>query len=215
MELSGKRVLLTGASRGIGAALADALRETGCELIEVARTARGGILSCDVSDPAQVEPLFDRTGPVDVLINNAGVIHRPARLVDLPLEEWHRLFATNVFGMVSMLRLFLPPMNERGAGYVLNLSSTWGRVAAPKQSPYCATKFAVEALSGSLSREVAPGVAVVAVNPGVVGTEMLATCFEGAVEGATAPETCAASFVRMLGEMDPSWNGRSVDVDSY
>jgi NAD(P)-dependent dehydrogenase (short-subunit alcohol dehydrogenase family) len=215
LELAGARVLITGASRGIGAALAEALRSEGCELILVARTAVGEVQTCDVSDPDQVEALFRRTGAVDVLVNNAAVIHEPAPLVDLALEEWERLFRINVFGMVAMLRRYVPPMNERGRGFVLNVSSTWGRVAARQQSPYCATKFAVEGLSASLAREVRPGVAVVAVNPGVVATEMLATCFRGDVAGATPPGRCAASFVRLLRKMDESWNGRSVDVDSY
>ena len=64
----------------------------------------------------------------------------------------------------------------------------------------------------ALAQETAPGVVVVAVNPGVVATDMLATCFEGATGGATPPEECAAAFVRMLEQLGPSWNGRSVDL---
>jgi NAD(P)-dependent dehydrogenase (short-subunit alcohol dehydrogenase family) len=209
VKLDGARVLLTGASRGIGAALAKALAAAGAETVGVSRS---GPDPCDVSDEGQVAALFQRTGPVDVLINNAGVIHEPANLVDIPLDEWRRLFDTNVFGMVALLRRYVPPMNERGAGVVLNLSSGWGRYGAGRQSPYCATKFAVEALSQSLAAEVAPGVAVLAVNPGVVATEMLATCFETDVSGYTPPEACAAGFIDLLGRIDASWNGRSVDV---
>ena len=200
---------MTGASRGIGAALADALRDEGCDVIGASRTA-GEI--CDITDDAQVAALYECTGPVDLLINNAGVIHAPADLVDIPLAEWRRLFATNVFGMVAMLRTYLPAMNARGSGTVLNLSSTWGRSAAGRQAPYCATKFAVEGLTQAVAQEVAPGVAVVAVNPGVVATEMLATCFETDVSGYASPAECAASFVRMLRLLQPDWNGRSVDV---
>ena len=209
MKLDGQKALVTGASRGIGAALADALRAAGCDVISVSRTA-GEI--CDVSDEAQVAALHERTGPVELLVNNAGVIHAPADLVDIPLDEWRRLFDTNVFGMVAVLRAYLPAMNARGSGTVLNVSSTWGRHAAARQSPYCATKFAVEALSQTLAQEVAPGVTIVAVNPGVVATDMLATCFQADVSGYTPPEECAAGFIRMLRLLDPSWNGRSVDV---
>lgn len=212
MELNGLKALVTGTSRGIGAALLDALRAEGCAVTGVSRTGRD---ACDVSDPAQVAALYERTGPVDLLVNNAGVIHEPANLVDLPLAEWHRLFATNVFGTVAMLRAYLPAMNARGAGTVLNVSSTWGRHAAGRQSPYCATKFAVEGLSHAVAQEVARGVAVVAVNPGVVATEMLATCFEGDVSGYTPPADCAASFVRLLQRLDASWNGRSVDAADF
>jgi NAD(P)-dependent dehydrogenase (short-subunit alcohol dehydrogenase family) len=212
MELGGLKALVTGTSRGIGAALVAALGAEGCDVIGVSRTGKG---ACDVSDPAQVAALYERTGPVDLLINNAGVIHEPAGLVDLPLEEWRRLFATNVFGTVAMLKAYLPAMNARGAGTVLNVSSTWGRYAAGRQSPYCATKFAVEGLSQAVAQEVARGVVVVAVNPGVVATEMLATCFEADVSGYTPPATCAASFVRMLQRLDASWNGRSLDVADF
>jgi NAD(P)-dependent dehydrogenase (short-subunit alcohol dehydrogenase family) len=215
MELDGLKALVTGTSRGIGAALLDALRAEGCEVTGVSRTAGRGRVACDVADPAQVAALLDRTGPVDLLVNNAGLIHRPANLVDLPLAEWHRLFATNVFGTVALLQAYLPPMNERGAGTVLNVSSTWGRHGAGRQSPYCATKFAVEGLSQAVAQEVAPGVAVVAVNPGVVATDMLATCFETDVTGYTPPAACAASFVRMLHRLDAAWNGRSVDVAEF
>ena len=141
--------------------------------------------------------------------------HSPAPLTEIPLDEWERLFSVNVFGMVALLQAFVPAMEERGSGYAINLSSTWGRSAAARQSPYCATKFAVEALSHALAQEVAPGVAVVAVNPGVVATDMLETCFEGDVSGATPPAECAASFVRMMERMDPSWNGRSLDVAEF
>lgn len=213
MRLDGRRVLITGASRGIGAALADALRAEGCELELCART--GEVAHCDVSDPAQVDALFARTGPVDVLINNAAVIHEPAPLVDIPLAEWRRLFDINVIGMVAVLQRYVPPMNERGSGTVVNLTSTWGRFAAPRQSPYCATKFAVEALTDALAAEVAAGVTVVAANPGVVATEMLATCFGGDVSGSTSPEACASQFVRMLQALESGWNGRSVDVADW
>ena len=73
----------------------------------------------------------------------------------------------------------------------------------------------MEGLSQAVAQEVAPGVAVVAVNPGVVATEMLATCFQRDVSGYTPPADCAASFVRVLHRLDASWNGRSVDVADF
>ena len=209
MKLAGQRVLVTGTARGIGAALAHALRGAGCEVIAATRD------DADVADPAQVAALFDRTGPVDVLINNAAVIHEPAPLWDVPHAEWERVMSVNVLGMVSMLRAYVPAMNARGSGVVVNVSSTWGRVAAGEQSPYCASKFAVEGLTASLADEVARGVCVIAVNPGVVATDMLATCFQADVSGYTPPSACAASLVRMLTQLDPIWNGRSLDVAGF
>jgi NAD(P)-dependent dehydrogenase (short-subunit alcohol dehydrogenase family) len=210
--LRGQRALVTGASRGIGRALAEALRAEGCEVTGAARTAGEGVIPCDVSDEEQVARLRARTGPVDILVNNAAVIHEPRPLVDVPLAEWRRLMDTNVLGMVAVLRAYVPDMNARGAGVVCNLSSTWGKSVSARQAPYCATKWAVEGLSKALAEEVGDGVVVLAVNPGVVATDMLATCFEGAVGGATPPEECARAFVSMLRRVVPSWNGRSVDL---
>jgi len=212
VTLRGKRALVTGASRGIGKALAEALRAEGCEVLAAARTEGRGVLRCDVSVPEEVERLRARTGPVDLLVNNAAVIHEPAPLVDVPLAEWRRLFDTNVLGMVAVLKAYVPDMNARGAGVACNLSSTWGRSVDARQAPYCATKWAVEGLSRALAEEVAEGVVVLAVNPGVVATDMLATCLEGAIAGATPPEACAAAFVGMLRRVTPAWNGRSVDL---
>jgi len=211
----GTRVLVTGASRGIGAALAAALRAEGCDVVGAARTEGPGVDACDVSRPDDVAALFARTGPVDVVVNNAALIHEPAPLWEVPHVTWERLFAVNVLGMVSVLRAYVPPMNERGSGVVVNLSSGWGRSGAGRQSPYCSTKFAVEGLTESLAQEVAPGVVVLAVNPGVVATSMLETCFEQDVSGFTPPGECAASFVRMLRRVGPDWNGRSLDAPAF
>jgi NAD(P)-dependent dehydrogenase (short-subunit alcohol dehydrogenase family) len=215
VRLAGARVLLTGASRGIGKALAEALASDGCEVIGVARSGGSSVRACDVSDPTEVNSLRSETGPVDLLINNAAVIHEPAPIVELDPAEWRRLFDTNVFGLIALLRAYVPAMNARGEGVVVNLSSGWGRIAEANQAPYCATKFSVEAISQALAAEVATGVTVIAVNPGVVATKMLATCFQADVSGYTPPETCAAAFVRMLRKLGPAWNGRSLDVDSF
>ncbi|MHC4847772.1 MAG: SDR family NAD(P)-dependent oxidoreductase [Planctomycetota bacterium] len=209
MRLQGATALVTGASRGIGAALAAELQGRGARVTGVSRT---GADVCDVSDPAQVAALFARTGPVDLLVNNAAVIHRPAPLWDVPLEEWESVLRINVLGTVAMLQAYLPAMNERGSGFVVNLSSGWGRFAAPEQSPYCASKFAVEALTSSVADEVADGVCVIALNPGVIATDMLERAFRGDVAGYPAPAETARAFATLLESLDPSWNGRSVNL---
>jgi len=209
MDLSGRRVLVTGASRGIGRALSDALEGEGARVL---RVSRSGPIRADVGDPAQVERLRRETGPVDALVNNAAVIHEPARVLDLPLAEWERLFRTNLFGMVAMIRAYMPEMERRGWGLVVNLSSGWGRFAEARQAPYCATKFAVEALGQALAAEAAPGVVVLTVNPGVVATDMLGTCLPEELEGVVRPEECARRMVALLRAADAGWNGRSVDA---
>ena len=207
MKLAGASVVVTGASRGIGAALVPELEARGARVTGVSRS--GG---CDVSDPAQVAALFERTGPVDLLVNNAAIIHEPAPLWAVPFEEWESVLRVNVLGTVAMLQAYLPAMNERGAGFVVNLSSTWGRTAAPQQSPYCASKFAVEALTASLAGEVAAGVCVIALNPGVIATDMLEKAFGGDVSGYPSASEAARDFAALLESLDPAWNGRSVSL---
>ncbi|MHC4938755.1 MAG: SDR family NAD(P)-dependent oxidoreductase [Planctomycetota bacterium] len=207
MRLEGASVVVTGASRGIGKALVTELEARGARVTGVSRTQ-----GCDVSDPSQVAELCARTGPVDLLVNNAAIIHEPAPLWEVPFDEWESVLRINVLGTVAMLQAYLPAMNERGSGTVVNLSSGWGRFAAPEQAPYCASKFAVEGLSAAVAEEVADGVCVIALNPGVIATEMLETAFGGDVSGYPTPEETAKSFAELLASLDPSWNGRSVSL---
>jgi len=209
MNLDGASVLVTGASRGIGKAWARALGERGARVFGA---SRGGPIACDVTDPDQVRALRSETGPVDLLVNNAAIIHEPAPLWEVPPDVWEAVLRTNVLGTVALMRAYLPAMNERGRGICINLSSAWGRVAEAEQAPYCASKFAVEALTQSAAAEVADGVAVVALNPGVVATEMLATAFGGDVSAYPTPAETAPSFVSLVEAMDASWNGRSLTL---
>ncbi|MEM8884016.1 MAG: SDR family oxidoreductase [Planctomycetota bacterium] len=209
MNLVGARVLVTGASRGIGRALMPELVARGAEPIGV---ARGGAEICDVSDREAVRALYERTGPVDLVINNAAIIHEPAPLWEVPPEEWEQVLRINVLGTVHVLQQYLPAMNERGRGTVVNLSSGWGRFAEAGQSPYCASKFAVEALTQSVAAEVAHGVCVVALNPGVIATDMLSKAFGGDVSSYPTPEETADRFGEFLERLTESDNGRSLDL---
>jgi len=209
LRLDGATALVTGGSRGIGAALVPELEARGARVTAVSRS---GPVACDVADPAQVAALFERTGPVDLLVNNAAVIHEPAPLWEVPLAEWEDVLRVNVLGTVALLQAYLPAMNARGSGVCVNLSSTWGRSAAALQSPYCGSKFAVEALTQSVAAEVADGVCVIALNPGVVATGMLARAFGGDVSGYTPPSETARAFASLLERLDATWNGRSVTL---
>jgi NAD(P)-dependent dehydrogenase (short-subunit alcohol dehydrogenase family) len=179
-------VVVTGASTGMGAAAAREFALRGFHVLAgVRRNVDADSLRADGIEPhilditidSDVDAIADRvTGdplgrPVRALINNAGIsINAPVET--LPMAEWRRLFEVNLFGHVAMTQGLLPAL-LRSAGTVVNISSIGGKLAMATYGPYAGTKFALEAVSDALRREVAGlGVKVVVVEPGAVQTEM-------------------------------------------
>jgi NAD(P)-dependent dehydrogenase (short-subunit alcohol dehydrogenase family) len=179
-------IVVTGASTGIGAATARELALRGFHVLAgVRRDVDAEALRTDGIEPhildiiveADVVAIADRVArdpahrPLRALINNAGIpINAPVET--LPLAEWRRLFEVNLFGHVAMTQALLPAL-LRSMGTVVNISSVGGKVAMSTYGPYAASKFALEAVSDSLRREVAEfGVKVVVIEPGAVKTEM-------------------------------------------
>jgi 3-oxoacyl-[acyl-carrier protein] reductase len=190
MTLSGKRVLVTGASRGIGKAIAQAMAGAGATVALVARTEAteakkeieqaGGNAICyrsDVGDETQVLQLLDDIvsdlGGVDVVVNNAGVIlEKP--LLQTGVDDFDRLMAVNLRGTFLVGREAIRHMMENdGGGRVINIASDLGYLGREKFSVYCASKAAVIALTKSWAREFAPDILVNSVSPGPVDTDML------------------------------------------
>ncbi len=223
-------IVLTGATRGLGRTLAEALAAMGHVVLgcgqsseQASRVAEavgpaGDCRPVDVTDPPAVErwaaSVHDAHGAADLLINNAGRINRNGPLWELAPEERDPVVDTNIKGVMNVIRAFVPAMVSRRRGVIVNLSSGWGRSAAADVGPYCATKWAIEGLTRSLAKELPDGMAAVPVNPGVVDTDMLRSCFGAAASGSPAPEAWAdraAPFVLGLG---PSDNGRPRDVSA-
>lgn len=172
------RVLITGCSTGIGRAAAVELTKRGFEVIATARRPDtledldvAQKLALDVDSDASVAKVCDEAGPVDVLVNNAGVgIHGPIEKTSV--DEVRKILETNVLGTVRMIQAFVPQMRSRGSGVIVNLSSIAGRVSSPLGGFYSASKYAVEAISESLHYEVGHfGVRVAIVEPGGFDTE--------------------------------------------
>jgi NADP-dependent 3-hydroxy acid dehydrogenase YdfG len=171
------RVLITGASTGIGRATAIELSERGHDVIATARDVSMierldavAHLALDVTDEASIGEAVVAAGPVDAIVNNAGVgLSGPTETV--PLVDVQAMFDVNVFGPVRVIQAFLPAMRQRGRGTVVNVSSIAARVAGPLTGFYSATKRALEAVSEGLHFEVGHfGIRVVLIEPGLVDT---------------------------------------------
>jgi len=179
-----KVVLVTGASKGIGFALAKKLLEGGetvycaarsIEKMEPLRAMGGKILPLDCSSPASIETcaqtVLEESGGVDILVNNAGFGLYGA-IENVPMADGRRQMEVNFFAPVYLAQLLLPAMRERGGGRIINISSIAGRVYSPLSGWYCASKFALEGISDCMRLELAGfHIKVVLIEPGPVKTE--------------------------------------------
>jgi NAD(P)-dependent dehydrogenase (short-subunit alcohol dehydrogenase family) len=190
-RLDGKIAVITGASRGLGKAMALALGEAGASLAMVSRDAaaleqavaevraRGAEAEgfpADVSQEDQVSALRERViarfGKVHILINNAGInIRKP--VTEFTLEEWRRVLDTNLTGAFLMVRAFLPHMRGHGYGRIINVTSTLSHVGLPLRTAYASSKAGLLGFTRALALELAPeGITVVGISPGPFATEI-------------------------------------------
>lgn len=199
-DCTDKIVLITGASSGIGEACAIALAALGAKLILTARRseklqqlaahlektyqAQVTIFSCDVTDPDDVQQNLAQLPPefqaINVLINNAGLAVGLERLHEGNFDDWNRMIDTNIKGILHVTRYVLPGMLARKAGHIIQLGSTSAYQTYPGGGVYCATKHAVNALSKTLTQEVAgTPLRVTEIDPGMVDTEFSLVRFKG------------------------------------
>jgi NAD(P)-dependent dehydrogenase (short-subunit alcohol dehydrogenase family) len=190
--LLGKNALITGASKGLGKAMALALAQAGARIAlvsrdaaklgDVAREIRGGggsaeVFAADVADEAQVESARAAVsekfgGALHILVNNAGInIRKP--LTDFTLAEWRSVLDTNLTSVFLMCRAFVPMMKGRGYGRVINLTSMMSHISLPGRTAYSASKTALLGLNRALALELAPEkITVNGISPGVCDTEI-------------------------------------------
>ena len=172
--------VVTGAGRGIGRAIADRLNADGHKVITIDRNPGEGVDEvCDVSDPAAVQATAARIGPIELLVNNAGIWLFSA-LLDMPPEEALQVLQVNLLGAVYCSQAFVPGMAAGSGGAIVNISSVAAATRSPGVGLYPASKAAVEALTRQMALEFGPlGIRVNAVGPGLIVTEGTAHHYEG------------------------------------
>jgi len=167
-----RTAVVTGGASGLGRASAERLAQDGVDVVTL-DIAAGADIIADVRDPAAVGAAAQRTGPVDILVNSAGIVGPNKPLWEITDEEWAVTFAVSVQGTFNLCRAFVPGMRERGWGRIVNFASMAGKDGNPNLSAYSAAKGAVIALTKSLGKELATsGVLVNAVAPAVIETPM-------------------------------------------
>ncbi len=223
-----RRIVLTGAGRGLGLAMTEGFIERGHTVIGCGRNVEtmrvlagrfGGphrFDAVDVANEKQVkqwaESVLKDGEPPDLLLNNAAIINRSEPLWDVPVADFSRVIDVNIKGVFHVLRHFVPAMIDRQQGVIVNFSSGWGRSTSPNVAPYCATKYAIEGLTLALSAELPPGMAAIPLNPGIINTEMLEVAFGPAAAEYPSPDEWAETAVPFLLGLRPKDNGRSLSV---
>jgi NAD(P)-dependent dehydrogenase (short-subunit alcohol dehydrogenase family) len=180
-----RTAVITGGASGLGAASADRLRAEGLRVLTL--DLQDGDFDVDVSQAHQLHALAAQVGPVDVLVNSAGIVGPNKPLLDTTPEEWSRTFDVNVLGTVNAIAAFVPGMVERGWGRVVNFASMAGKDGNPNLAAYSASKAAVIGLTKSLGKELATtGVLVNVITPAVIATPMNATTAAEVLEHITS-----------------------------
>jgi 3-oxoacyl-[acyl-carrier protein] reductase len=177
-----RRAIITGGQSGLGAACATRLRADGVEVVTFDLSPEADV-PIDITDSTTVAVAVAKLGPVDILINSAGIVGPNAPLWDVSLNDWKRTFDVNVHGLFNVTQAVVPAMIEAGWGRIVNIASMAGKDGNPNLSAYSASKAAVIGLTKSLGKELAQtGVLANAIAPAVIATPMNA---------ATAPEVLA------------------------
>jgi NAD(P)-dependent dehydrogenase (short-subunit alcohol dehydrogenase family) len=226
----GETIVITGVTRGLGRAMAAEFARLGHTVVGCGRAEQHieGLRkqlgpphlfdAVDVSADQQVQSWATQVlrshGPPDLLLNNAGVINRNAPLWKVPETEFAQVLDVNLKGTANVIRRFVPAMIERKRGVIVNFSSGWGRSTDADVAPYCATKWGIEGLTLAFAQELPAGMAAVALNPGIINTEMLQSCFGGSASAYPDPAEWAKTAVPFLLRLGAEDNGKQLTVRS-
>ena len=225
------KIVITGVTRGLGRALIEEFIRGGHTVIGCGRSgdaifdlrmthhAPHDFSVVDVGLDNKVAlwaaKVLENDAAPDLLINNAGLMNRLAPLWEIDDREFTKVIDVNIRGVANVIRYFVPSMVARKKGVIVNLSSGWGRSTSPEVGPYCASKYAIEGLTMALAQELPEGMAAVPLNPGVIDTAMLRSCWgddAGRYPKAGTWAKVAANYILQLGAKD---NGRSLSVTGF
>jgi NAD(P)-dependent dehydrogenase (short-subunit alcohol dehydrogenase family) len=218
---NGKNIVITGVTSGLGHAMAKEFARLGHTVLGCGRSQKRidelnqqfgkphDFYAVDVSEDDAVKSwasvCLTTHAPPDLLINNAAIINKNARLWEVSAREFSEVIDVNVKGTANVIRHFAPSMVKRKSGVFVNFSSGWGRSTDAEVAPYCASKWAIEGLTQAFAQELPSGMAAVPLNPGIINTEMLRSTFGGsASQYPTADEWAkiAVPFLLNIGAKD-------------
>ncbi|MDA1014854.1 MAG: SDR family NAD(P)-dependent oxidoreductase [Planctomycetota bacterium] len=220
-------IVLTGSTRGLGRALVDRFVEAGHTVIGCGRSQSGiddlksigaphRFDRLDVSHDSDVrewaESVIAEFGAPDLLLNNAATVNSNANLWDISAAEFDQVIDVNIKGVANVIRHFTPAMIERGSGIIVNFSSGWGRSTSAEVAPYCATKWAIEGLTQALAQELPEGLAAVPLNPGIINTHMLQSCFGTSASSFPSADEWSHGAAQFLLDISPRDNGKPLSV---
>lgn len=221
-------VLITGVSRGLGRAMAHKFAALGHVVIGCGRSkqaisglqkelgAQHHLSVVDVTRDAHVakwaELVIAEVGVPDLLLNNAALMNPVSPLWEIAWKEFDEVIDVNIKGVANVIRHFVPAMVQRKSGIIVNFSSGWGRGTDAGVAPYCATKWAIEGLTRSLAQDLPKGMAAIPLNPGIIDTDMLRTCFEDAAGNYPTADVWAETAVPFLLGLKASDNGKPLTV---
>ncbi len=223
-----KRIAITGVTSGLGRALTDEFVQRGHQVFGCGRSERAieelseaypdphEFQIVDITDEGSVaewaESILSTSVPPDLVLNNAAIINRSRPLWEVPAGEFSDVIDTNIKGVTHVIRHLLPAMIEVGHGIVVNFSSGWGRSTSADVAPYCATKWAIEGLTQALAQELPAGLAAVPLNPGIIHTPMLESCFGGSAADFPSPAEWAKTAAPFILGLGPGDNGQPLSV---
>ena len=218
-------IWLTGCTSGLGRALVPEFLKAGHTVIGCGRNEialqrlreelpDGSYFSVDVASDDSCRQFCDaalaKAGAPDLVINNAAIVNEPMPLWEMPAEDFDELTAININGVANIIRHALPSMIAQSKGVIVNLSSGWGRSTSPEVAPYCASKWAIEGLTQALAQELPPGLATVALNPGIIATDMLRRCWGSGADSYQSSEAWATTAAPFLTALSADDNGKSL-----
>ena len=225
---SSKKILITGVTRGLGCAMLGEFARLGHTVFGCGRSAKAiaeltrsfpqphDFQALNVADDSEVgdwaKTILGKHGAPDLLINNAAIINQNAPLWLVSAKEFSEVIDVNIKGTVNVIRHFVPAMIARKSGVIVNFSSGWGRSTDAEVAPYCATKWAIEGLTQALAQELPEGMAAIPLNPGIINTDMLQSCFGGSASSYPTADVWAKKAVPFLLKLGPRDNGKSLSV---